>query len=270
MLSRGSCGPEGDVGDWNATQYLKFEDERTRPARDLLAQVPPGDYTTIVDLGCGPGNSTELLIDRFPSAPVTGLDRSPDMLRQARERLPQVTFDTADLTSWTPSGQEQLLFANAVLQWVPDREGVIPRLLEGLPRGGVLALQMPDNNDEPSHLAIRDVAASKDWGAALDAAARSRDALLSPAGYYDLLAPLSQRLDIWHAIYNHVLEDAAAIVEWVKGSRLRPCLDALDGDDAREAFVAAYTARIAQLYPPRVDGKVLLRFPRLFIVAVRA
>jgi len=254
--------------DWNAAQYLKFEDERTRAARDLLARVPPGEYPVIVDLGCGPGNSTELLIERFPEAEVVGVDRSPDMLRQARQRLPGIEFVEADLSTWTPTGHERLIFANAVFQWVPDREQVMRRLLDALPPGGVLAVQMPDNTSEPSHAAIADVAASRDWGPALEAAVRERSALPSPASYYDLLAPAARRVDIWHAIYNHVLADVPAIVEWVKGTRLRPCLDALEGA-ARDEFLAAYTERLATLYPQRVDGKILLRFPRLFIVALR-
>jgi trans-aconitate 2-methyltransferase len=254
--------------DWNAAQYLKFEDERTRAARDLLARVPPGEYPVIVDLGCGPGNSTELLIERFPEAEVIGVDRSPDMLRQARQRLPGIEFVEADLSTWTPTGRERLIFANAVFQWVPDREQVMRRLLDALPPGGVLAVQMPDNTSEPSHAAIADVAASRDWGPALEAAVRERSALPSPASYYDLLAPAARRVDIWHAIYNHVLADVPAIVEWVKGTRLRPCLDALEGA-ARDEFLAAYTERLATLYPQRVDGKILLRFPRLFIVALR-
>jgi trans-aconitate 2-methyltransferase len=256
------------MGDWNAAQYLKFEDERTRAASDLLARVPPGEYASVVDLGCGPGNSTELLIERFPEAEVAGVDRSPDMLRQARQRLPGIQFTEADLSAWTPSGHERLIFANAVFQWVPDRERVMRRLLEALPPGGVMAVQMPDNTSEPSHQAIEEVAAARDWGPALAAAVRERSALPSAAEYYDLLAPAARRLDIWHGVYYHVLDDVPAIVEWVKGSRLRPCLDALDGP-AREAFVAAYTLRLADFYPPRVDGKVLLRFPRLFIVATR-
>jgi trans-aconitate 2-methyltransferase len=280
------------MADWNAAQYLKFEDERTRAARDLLARVPPGEYASVVDLGCGPGNSTELLIERFPDSEVTGVDRSPDMLRQARQRLPRVEFVEADIAAWTPTGRERLIFANAVFQWVPDHERVMRRLFEALAPAGVLAIQMPDNTGEPSHAAIADVAASRDWGPALEAAVRQRSALPPVAAYYDLLAPVARRVDIWHAVYNHVLDDVPAIVEWVKGTRLRPCLDALEGAARDEflaersldrsakptrradsvgasEFLAAYTERLAAFYPRRADGKILLRFPRLFIVATR-
>jgi trans-aconitate 2-methyltransferase len=254
--------------DWSARQYLKFEDDRTRPSRDLLAQVPLHRAARVVDLGCGPGNSTELLIERFPEGEVIGLDSSPDMLRQARERLPGLTFLQADLTTWQPQQPTDLLFGNAVFQWVPDHTSVLDRLLRALPGGGVLAVQMPDNTDEPALALMREIAISGPWSGALAQTAAARDELPRPEAYYDLLRPLSDRLDIWHTIYNHVMASAESIVEWFKGSALRPFLSALDGH-MRDDFVTAYTTAIAKAYPVRGDGKRLLRFPRLFIVAVR-
>ena len=254
--------------DWSARQYLKFEDERTRPPRDLLAQVPLTAPRRVVDLGCGPGNSTELLIARYPQAEVVGLDSSPDMLHQARERLPGCIFEEADLATWRPDARTDLLFANAVFQWVPDHPNVLARLVKALPQGGVLAVQMPDNTNEPALALMREVAERGPYAGhpALEHAARGD--LPTPGGYYDLLRPLARHLDVWHIVYNHVMAGPQAIVEWFKGSALRPFLDALDGK-AREAFLADYTARIAKAYPERYDGKALLRFPRLFIVAVR-
>ena len=254
--------------DWSARQYLKFEDERTRPPRDLLAQVPLDRPRRVVDLGCGPGNSTELLIERFPDAEVAGLDSSPDMLAQARKRLPGRTFMQGDLATWLPQERTDLLFGNAVFQWVPDHPAVLQRLLKALPGGGVLAVQMPDNTDEPALALMRVVGADGPWAPALAKANAARDDLPRPGSYYDLLRPLAARLDVWHIVYNHVMAGPDAIVEWFKGSALRPFLSALDGA-MRDAFVTAYTAEIAKAYPPRYDGKVLLRFPRLFIVAVR-
>jgi trans-aconitate 2-methyltransferase len=256
------------MADWNAEQYLKFEDERTRPARDLLAQVPLQQARKIVDLGCGPGNSTELLVSRWPTASVIGVDTSADMLRQARERLPGHTFVEANIAHWSPPAGTDVVFANAVLQWVPEHLKHLKRLAGSLSPGGVLAVQIPDNLEEPSHILMREVAHLEPWRKQLVKAAELRDALPKPGVYYDALEPLCTRLEIWHTIYNHVLDDASAIVEWVKGTGLRPFLDPLEPPQ-RKPFLADYTARIAASYRPQVDGKVLLRFPRLFIVAIR-
>jgi trans-aconitate 2-methyltransferase len=253
--------------DWNARQYLKFEDERTRPPRDLLAQVPLQRPRLVVDLGCGPGNSTELLVERFSQSEVVGVDSSPDMLRKARERLPTCKFIEADIATWTPEERTDLLFANAAFQWVPDHPRELRRLLEALPAGGVLAVQMPDNTHEPANALQREVAASGPWAKDLANAVPRAD-VLPPEAYYDLLKPICTQIDIWHSVYNHVMATPQAIVEWFKGSSLQPYLSLLDAA-AREQFLAAYTEKIVANYKPRLDGKVLLRFPRLFIVAVR-
>jgi trans-aconitate 2-methyltransferase len=256
------------MADWSAEQYLKFEDERTRPSRDLLAQVPLSAPRKAVDIGCGPGNSTELLVQRWPQADIIGIDTSADMLRQARERLPAQTFIEANVAHWAPPASTDLLFANAIFQWVPEHLRQLGRLLGALPSGGVLAVQMPDNLDEPSHVMMREVAHDGPWRTALGDTARLRDVLPKPGGYYDALRPLSARIEIWHTVYNHVLDGPEAIVEWVKGTGLRPFVDPLEAPQKKE-FLREYTARIAAAYLPQADGKVLLRFPRLFVVAVR-
>ena len=256
------------MSDWNAKQYLKFEDERTRPPRDLLAQVPLGDAKRVIDLGCGPGNSTELLVERFPKAETIGLDSSPNMLKQARERLPRCTFVEAKIETWAPDPDTDLLFANAVFQWIPDNALVLERLLKTLPKGGVLAVQMPDNTEEPAIATLRAVASQDPWAANPKLNQAARIALLRPEGYYDRLRPHATRLDIWHTVYNHVMAGVEGIVEWFKGSSLQPYLAALEAQE-REAFLASYTEALARQYQPLHDGKVLLRFPRLFILAVR-
>jgi trans-aconitate 2-methyltransferase len=254
--------------DWSARQYLKFEDERTRPPRDLLAQVPLQNPQLIVDLGCGPGNSTELLVARFPQAQVIGLDSSPDMLRKARERLPDCIFVQGDIATWKPDSNTELIFSNAVLQWLPDHQPVMRRLLEALPKGGVLAVQMPDNTREPGLVFQREVGESGPWRDHPEIKAAARKDLSPPEAYYDLLKPVCSRIEIWHSVYNHVMPSPQAITEWFKGSSLQPFLSPLDAA-AREQFLAAYTEKIVGAYKPRFDGKVLLRFPRLFIIAVR-
>ncbi|QIG51995.1 trans-aconitate 2-methyltransferase [Nordella sp. HKS 07] len=254
------------MADWSPTQYLKFADERTRAARDLLAQVPLDRAGKVFDLGCGPGNSTALLIERFTDAEVTGVDSSPDMLAKAREALPQARFIAGDLSDWQPEEGTDLLFANALFQWVPHHLKVVQRLLTALPKGGVLAIQMPDNLMEPSHVAMREVAASGPWAAKLKH--DGREALPQASTYYDALKPHAIRVDIWHTIYNHPIDGAKGIVEWVKGTGLRPFIDPLD-ENERRGYLAAYEARIAKAYPLMRDGKALLRFPRLFILCVK-
>jgi trans-aconitate 2-methyltransferase len=254
--------------DWSARQYLKFEDERTRPPRDLLAQVPLARPRLAVDLGCGPGNSTELLVERFPQSEVLGLDSSPDMLRKARERLPKLKFIEADIATWSPEPDTNLLFSNAVMQWLPNHTAVLRRLMEALAPGGVLAVQMPDNTREPALVFQGEVGRSGPWADHPEIKAASRPDLPTVEAYYDLLKPVCSHIDIWHSVYNHVMASPQAIVEWFKGSSLQPFLSPLDGP-TREKFLAAYTTKIAGAYKPRVDGKVLLKFPRLFIVAVR-
>src|SRR5437764_4770979 len=161
--------------DWSAREYLKFEDERTRPARDLLAQVPLASPRRVFDLGCGPGNSTELLVARFPKAEITGVDSSPEMLDAAGKRLPQCRFINADLATWLPEEASDLLFANAVFQWVPDHAQVLKRMCARLSLRGVLAVQMPDNLAEPVHELMRQTAAQGRWAERLNSATAARD-----------------------------------------------------------------------------------------------
>ncbi len=257
------------MADWNAAQYLKFERERTRPASDLLSGVPLENPARIVDLGCGPGNSTQLLAERYPDADILGLDTSPDMLAKARKTVPGARFEQADVATWRPDAAPDLIFANAVLQWVPDHAALLPRLLSCLAPGGALAIQMPDNLDEPSHVLMRSTAAAMPFAAKLAAAAAARTALGSFETFYGWLKPGAADVELWRTTYVHRMDGAAAIVEWVKGTGLRPFVDPL-ADEERAAFLEAYEAAIADAYPRQADGKSLLRFPRFFIVATRA
>jgi trans-aconitate 2-methyltransferase len=253
---------------WSPSQYVKFEDERTRPARDLLAQVPLDTVTAAVDLGCGPGNSTELLIQRYGADVVSGCDNDPNMLHAARKRLTGTHLFEADLATWKPEKPVDLLFSNAVFQWVPDHLAVLDRLMEGLKAGGVLAAQMPDNFEEPSHVLMRETAKAGPWRDRFAAFDDRREVIPPPAGYFDRLGPKAARIDVWHTVYNHPLKDAAAIVEWVRSTGLRPYLDRA-GANHSDGFAADYLARIAKAYPPMADGRVVLRFPRIFIIAVK-
>ena len=255
---------------WDAAQYTRFEAERNRPIQDLLAQLPDDGIRRIVDVGCGPGNSTELLMRRWPEAEVRGMDNSPEMIAAARERLPGVRFDVADASAWTSGGvAPDLVFSNAVLQWVPDHARVLPALIGEAAPGGWLAVQMPDNLHEPAHRLIREVAAQGPWAQRLAQAVTPRDAVQPADWYFRVLRDAGATVDIWRTTYHHQLAGGPrAVVEWFKGSALRPFLQALDAEQ-QSGFLARYEEAVAGAYPQLADGTVLLPFPRLFFIARR-
>jgi trans-aconitate 2-methyltransferase len=254
---------------WSAAQYVTFEEERTRPVRDLLAALPVIEARAAIDLGCGPGNSTEVLAARFPNAAVRGLDSSADMIEAARRRLPKVRFALGGIEGWNDAGPFDVILANAVLHWLPNHARLLPALVGRLASGGGLAIQMPDNLDVPAHRLMREIAADGPWASLLAAASASRTPLGSVDWYYELLQPLCSRVDVWRTTYYHPLPGgAAAIVEWFKGSGLRPFLEPLDAP-SRAAYLERYTAAVARAYPALSDGSVLLPFPRLFMAAIR-
>jgi trans-aconitate 2-methyltransferase len=254
---------------WSAGQYLKFEDERTRPARDLLQGVPASAVRCAADLGCGPGNSTELIAVRYPGASVIGVDSAPDMIEAAKARLPEVRFELCSIEEWSEPGPWDLIYANAALQWVGGHEDLLPKLVQRLAPGGSLAVQMPDNLDELSHASMRTAAQSVPFAGKLKEAAKARTELGTADWYYALLKPLASRVDIWRTTYFHALAGGLdAIVEWVKGTGLRPFLSPLS-EAERDGYIAAYKEELAKAYKTLADGTVILPFPRLFIVATR-
>jgi trans-aconitate 2-methyltransferase len=254
---------------WSAQQYSSFEKERTRPVRDLLSAVETTGVKRAVDLGCGPGNSTEVLVDRFPAAEVSGLDSSADMIEAARKRLPGLRFDLGGIATWDAEGPFDVILANAVLQWLPDHEALLPRLIGKLADGGALAVQIPDNLEEPAHRLMRQVGAAGPWATKLADAAGARTPRRGAAWYCSLLRSHAGRVDVWMTTYHHVLTGGTdAVVEWFKGSGLRPFLAPLDPAEIA-SFLAEYRAALVDAYPALADGSVLLPFPRLFIVATR-
>jgi len=257
------------VPTWNADQYLLFDDERTRPCRDLVARIALASPRRVIDLGCGPGNSTDVLAGRWPDAELTGIDSSRAMIDAATRSHPARRWRIGDIAVWSREDEPfDLVFSNAALHWVHDHATVFPRLLERAAPGGALALQMPTNHhDGPAHRLMREVAASERWRGAL-AGVRSWQ-VQAAEFYYDALAPGSARIDLWETEYVHVMPGPEAIVEWYKGSGLRPFLDALPSDSERAEFTADYLARIREAFPRRADGKVLFPFRRLFVVAYR-
>ncbi len=251
------------MSSWNPELYLTFGGERTRAAADLLARVDVPAPARVIDLGCGPGNSTALLRARWPAADVTGLDRDPAMLAAARATDPGVRWVEADAATWAAAGVCDVVFSNAALQWLPDHAAVLGRWFAAVAPGGALAVQLPVVHPRsPLHRLVQEVAESFGVGESA-AVCHEREF------YYDVLAPLAGRIDLWETEYAHVVDGPEAVLTWLKGTRLRPILAALPSDHARRRFDYSLLQRLAAAYPRRADGRVLFPFPRLFFVAYR-
>jgi trans-aconitate 2-methyltransferase len=253
---------------WSADQYLKFSQPRLRPAIDLLARISLQHPQQIYDLGCGAGNVTAALAQRWPQARIIGVDNSPEMLAKAAKLLPQVQWRQQALDHWRADVAADLIYSNAALHWLADHQRLLPSLVDSVKPGGVLAIQMPRNFAAPSHTMIADTARAGAWRGKLESLLGAAP-VAEPSFYYALLAPLSQSLDIWETEYLQVLEGQDPVKEWTKGTALIPFLQRLDGAE-REAFEADYARRLRTAYPTDHDGKTLFPFRRLFVVMKKA
>jgi trans-aconitate 2-methyltransferase len=251
---------------WNPQTYLAFADQRTRPAAELLARVSAAHPARVIDLGCGPGNSTGLLAARWPRARLEGLDSSASMLAEARKSGVPAEWVEADLAQWAPDAPYDVIFSNATLQWLPDQAALLPRLMRFVVPGGTFAFQVPVNFDAPSHQLMRETAQDSRWRKKLSSVREIERG--NAETYYDILKPHAASLDIWQTEYLQVLEGEDAVYRWVSGTGLRPFLDALEGDD-RDAFIVLYKKKLNQAYPRRADGTTLFPFQRLFVVATK-
>jgi trans-aconitate 2-methyltransferase len=250
---------------WDPGQYLKFADQRLRPALDLLNRVDVARPDRVYDLGAGTGHVTRFLRERWPKARITGVDGSREMLAEAAAAAPEISWQHADLATWRPSEPADVIYSNAALQWLGEHDRLFPALFAALGPAGVLAVQMPRNFRAPSHTAIAEAARDGPWRARLEPLLR-RPPVGEPDLYHDLLAPRAATLDIWETEYLHVLEGDEPVKEWTKGTWLRPLLDALH-EPERSRFEARYGELVASAYPRRPDGRTLFPFRRLFIVA---
>lgn len=253
---------------WNPEQYLKFSQPRLRPALDLLARIDAGQPRRVVDLGCGTGNVTRLLEQRWPQAEVTGVDDSAEMLAQAAAHARTIQWEQQSISRWKPAQPVDVIFSNAALHWLPDHEQLLPTLLEQLAPGGVLAIQMPRNFSAPSHTLIAESASMGAWKSKLEPLL-GPSPVAAPEVYYALLAPLVKDIDIWETEYLHVLHGEDPVKEWVKGTWLKQFLDRLDPSE-RPDFEADYASRLRTAYPPQADGSTLFPFRRLFMVLRKA
>lgn len=254
--------------DWNPETYLAFADERARPALDLIGRIPNRAPELVHDVGCGPGNSTGLLAEAFPGARLTGIDSSHAMIAKAKKAVPKAQFIVGDASEWSPNPDADLVFSNALFQWVPDHPRHLARILEALKPGAILAVQMPDNLKEPSHYEMAKIATKPAYSGKLQGAVRARSPLLSPQGYHQILRPLCARLDIWRTSYHHLLAGQQGIIDMLSSTGLRPFLDPLLPSE-REHYLADYRKALTTHYPAMDDGLVLFPFPRLFLLAVK-
>jgi len=255
---------------WDPRQYATYADERARPFFELLARVDVHDPADVVDLGCGPGGLTATLVKRWPAAVVVGVDSSAEMVLAASEHAVagRLTFVQADVATWQPAGLVDVVVANALLQWIPGHLDLLPQIASWLRPGGVLAFQVPDNFEEPSHTLLRDLRMSSRWREEVGEGAERRLGVERPEAYLEALLGLGLAADVWQTSYLHVLSGDDAVLEWVKGTALRPVLSALRTDADRQEFLETYGAALRSAYPARPWG-TLFTFRRTFAVARR-
>jgi len=268
----GTPRPDSSGTGWDPGQYLRFSDHRLRPALDLLGRIPLESPEIVVDLGCGTGRITRLLAGRWPEARIEGIDSSAEMLQKAREEPGGVRWLRADIAAWQPEESPDVLYSNAALHWLEGHRELFPRLTGLLRQGGCLAVQMPLSWDLPSHRLMREtLAEGRDGGRPLGSRELREKLAHKPVHdaefYHDVLSGSVRVLDIWETEYHQMLEGEDPVLEWVRGTGLRPVLHALD-DDERQLFLDAYGRRLRDAYPTRPDGITIYPFRRLFLVAV--
>ncbi len=258
------------MNPWNSSQYLKFANERTQPSLDLAARIALEAPATIIDLGCGPGNSTASAARRWPEAAVTGLDNSAAMLATAAQTHPQWAWHESDIAKWADTNTEKfdLVFSNAALHWVPDHATSLPKIFDSVAPGGALAFQMPHSLASPHQTCMRELPKTAKWRAHFPMPPDAWQ-VESVGFYYDLFAKRAARADLWLTEYIYVFDGVEGIVEWHKGAALLPFLKALPDEAMRTEFIADYFAAITPHYPRQANGKVLLPFRRLFVIAYR-
>jgi trans-aconitate 2-methyltransferase len=254
------------VTTWEPQTYLRYSEIRFRAGLDLIARIPKRNYAQIYDLGCGTGHLAHILADTFPGSRVIGLDSSPEMLAEARREFPAISWQEADINTWHPPNPPNLIFSNASFQWVPAHEKLFPSLLQSLSADGILAIQMPRHFESPSHLELKDLVKRSQWRNQLQPLLLAT--IPTPETYWRWLSPHARDLDIWESIYLQVLDGPDPVVNFMRGTALRPFLSALSPSEG-DRFVQAFAERMAAAYPPQPNGQTLFPFRRLFMVAQR-
>ncbi|HEY8421629.1 MAG TPA: methyltransferase domain-containing protein [Thermoclostridium sp.] len=252
--------------DWNSKQYLKFKTERTQPAIDLVNRINVDNPGKILDVGCGPGNSTQVLYSKYPNSYILGIDISEEMLNAARKEYPNLDFKICDAGKDLSQldGDYDIVFSNACIQWIPDHERLLTDMLNLLKKNGVLAVQIPMNFNEPIHKIIEEVTSSEKWKKYF--AEQRIFYTLSQSEYYDILSEISGEFCIWETVYYHVMKSHNEILEWYRGTGLRPYLSVLP-DNMKKEFEDEIMENLVQRYPRQRNGDIIFRFPRFFFIA---
>ncbi|MBP3359680.1 MAG: methyltransferase domain-containing protein [Clostridia bacterium] len=255
------------MSKWNSEQYLKFKKQRTQPAIDLAKRISVEHPNNILDIGCGPGNSTSVLKKIFPQACILGVDSSEDMIKKAKELYPDINFKLCDVTTELDKlDKYDVIFSNACLQWIPNHKEFIPMLFNSLNENGVLAVQIPMNGRETLFKIMNEVISEPQWD--FSSMSIETNETLLPEEYFDILSSCTENFDIWETVYYHNMPSVEAMVEWVKGTRLRPYLNALDKTKA-ENLEKEITKRAAMLYNTQENGEIIFKFRRFFFVAIK-
>jgi trans-aconitate 2-methyltransferase len=254
--------------DWDPNLYLRFADQRARPAADLIAQIKLNRPAAIIDLGCGTGNSTEQLHARWPESEISGLDSSASMLAQARQNHSNWKWIQSSVESWEPEKTYDLVFSNAALHWVPGHGELFPRLLNAVAGGGAVAVQMPNNFHSPAHQAMKKVAADSRWGGRLDDASE-RVHIEEISFYYEVLRKAAAAVNFWQTEYLQIVEGPRAVLEWLRSTAMRGYLERLADDGERKVFEDLCLREFEKAYTPDDQGKVLFPYKRMFLIAYR-
>lgn len=254
------------MSDWNAVQYVKFETERTQPCKDLISRLCDLSPARILDLGCGPGNSTAALARRFQNSSVLGIDASENMLEKAKTTHPELEFRKCFVPDGlAPLGKFELIFSNACIHWIPEQEKLIKGIFNSLADGGTLAVQIPHIQKAPFYRLL-DSLIAESGRKGLERIKNFHNLL--PEEYYDLLAEMSDDFSVLETTYYHTVSSPEGVIEWYSGSGLRPYLDALDGAE-REKFLSELLEAITKEYPVQRGGNIILKMPRIFFMATK-
>ncbi len=253
------------MADWNPELYLQFESERIQPSIDLISRIPLSEPKSIIDIGCGPGNSTQILANRWPNTNITGLDNSPAMIKKANQDYPAQNWIVADASNYSPGIKYDLVFSNAAIHWLPDHQSLLSRFCGWLPVGGVLAVQLPLRHEMASAKIVANTANQDRWKAQTKGAS-NRFTVHNYAFYYDILSELFTSINLWETHYVHIFENHLSILEMIKSTSLKPYLGRLKKDAEKLEFEAEVLKGIKQAYPLQKNGRVLFPFKRLFFI----